>query len=224
MKYFRDSNPSTNRPYVNVRQPLPPREWFTPHPEVLTAYDEMVRLNEAIVKHAHEAIACRAKADSADADYSQAVAEALRTGADPDGVTNKRDAYLAQATAHDRLSAEAKTEATAHGHRFGPIMQRVAKDVAAAAEERIRAALAELDRIEATKQAYRADIARAWPVRRAMSALHFVGGSLSQQYNVTTTDPREELDALNAEEAKITERRAKEAGALAQRDQSTHSF
>ncbi|MEV8081133.1 hypothetical protein AB0O38_16080 [Pseudarthrobacter oxydans] len=215
MKYFRDSNPSSNTPYVDPRQPLPPREWFTPFPEVLTAYDEMTRLNEAIVKHAHEAIACKAKADVADSEYSQAVSEALRAGTDPDTVTNKRDSYLAQAKAHERLSAEAQSEATAHGHRLGRIMQTVAKDVAAAAEERMRDALAELDRIEATKQAYRADIARAWPVRRAMSTLHFVGGGLSQQYTINTTDPREELDTLNAEEAKISERRAKEAHSLA---------
>lgn len=215
MKYFRDSNPSFNSPYVNPQQQMPPVEWIAPHPEALQAYQEMTRLNEAIVKHAHEAIECKAKADQADAEYSQAVAEALRTGTDPDTVTNKRDSYLAQATAHERLSAEAKREATAHGHRLGRALHAAAKDIAAAAEERMRAALEEIDRIEATKRAYLADIARAWPVRRAMSTLHFMGGGLYQSYNLTPTDPREELDTLNAEEKRINERRAKEAHSLA---------
>lgn len=215
MKYFTDQNPTFHTPHVDPRQPLPPREWFEDFPEVLTAYDEMVRLNKAIVDHANEAIACRAKADGADTEYSQAVAEALRNGDSPDQVRNLRDNYLTQVTAHERLSGEAKREAAAHGHRFGALIQKVASQIAASAEVRLRAALAEIARIEATKHAYLADIARVWPVRRSMSKQHYTGGGLSGYYPASPTDARAELDALNAEEAKITERRAKEADSLA---------
>lgn len=38
--------------------------------EVLTAQDEIVRLSEATVKHAHGALSCRAKADASVAEYS----------------------------------------------------------------------------------------------------------------------------------------------------------
>lgn len=215
MKYFANQNPTAHNPYVGPRQPLPPREWFQDFPDVLTGYDEMVRLNTAISDHANEAIACRAKADNADTDYSHAVAAALRTGEDPDGVTNKRDSYLAQATAHERLSEEAKREAAAHGYRFGALIQQVAGDIAAAAEVRLRADLAEIERIEATKRNYYADIARVWPVRRLMSTFKYTGGGLPAYYPQRPNDPREDLDTLNAEEAKVTERRAKEAHSLA---------
>lgn len=215
MKHFSSSLPASHNPQVNVRQPLPPREWFNAYPAVLTAYDEMVRLNGAIVEHANEAANCRHKAENADAEYSQAVAEAMRTGTSPDDVTNKRDAYLAQAVAHTRLSDEAHTEATAHGYRFGALIRTVAGEVSAAAEERILTALTEIDRIEATKRSYLADIARAWPLRRSMSSMHYVGGSLHAYSTASPHDPRAELDAINAEEAKVTARRAKEAATQA---------
>jgi len=217
VKYFSSSLPNVHSPRVDVRQPLPPREWFNAYPDVLTAYDEMQRLNGAIVEHANEAANCRAKAENADRDYSQAVAEALRTGTNVDDVTNKRDNYLAQAVAHTRLSDEAQTEATAHGHRFGALIQAVAGEVSAAAEARMLEAITELDRIEATKQAYRADIARAWPVRRSMSGMQHTGGSLDAYFTASPTDPRAELEAIKAEESKVTARQAKEAASLARR-------
>lgn len=221
MKHFSSSLPSSHNPQVNVRQPLPPREWFNDFPNVLTAYDQMVRLNGAIVEHANAAALSRNKAENADAEYSAAIKEALRTGTNVDDVTNKRDNYLAQAVAHNRLSDEAHTEATAHGYRFGALIKSVAAEVSAAAEARMLEAITELDRIEATKQAYRADIARAWPLRRSMSSMHYVGGSLHAYSTASPDDPRAELDAIKAEEAKVTARRAKEAGSQAQRD-TTH--
>ncbi|WP_426979234.1 hypothetical protein ACQCSU_08125 [Pseudarthrobacter sp. O4] len=213
MRYFASSLPSSSSPSVMVRQPMPPRDWFARFPDVLDKYDAMVRLNAAIVEHADSSRIARHNAENADFEYGESIKEALRAGTDPSAVSNKRDSYLQQASAHERLSQEAQTKATAHGHVLGEALAAVAKEVAADAEQRITNALEEVERIERTKASYLASIAHSWPIRLSMSSLHYTGGELHAHYPSAPQDAREELSNLNAEEAHIEDRRERDAAA-----------
>jgi hypothetical protein len=119
-------NQRFNRPNVPASAALLPRETFADHPDVLDAYDTMVRLNEAITENARAAGRKSQEADQAALTYKREVADALAAGMDPANVKNLEPQLRAESKAHEQFATDAKQKATAHGYVLGDLMHQVA--------------------------------------------------------------------------------------------------
>lgn len=167
-----------HRPAVAPRQPLPPREIFAGQADLLTKYDRMVSLNDAIVEHQQAEMRLLAEATAADQAYATNVREAMATGQDPAKVTNKADNLRAQAKGHVDFGSQAKTAATALGAELGALIADAAPALFEQSEATMTTAAADVTKAVAHLRATWATWGLAWNVRRILGSAHYAGGQI----------------------------------------------
>lgn len=204
-RHYASRGVTHSRPYVRPGTPLPARETFTGHDDLLAAYDEFLALDAAQRTRKADSVRLRTEAKAAEQSHSADLRAAMASG--KSAPKNRAPELLEEAERAERMAAEAKQGTTAVGHTLGELIAQAAPSLYDDLDKEMSAAAEEVEAVadQLTTAWTRWDA--AWHLRLLLSRSEIIGGNLTPHQ--TTTGPpaavTAALAAFKSEAGKLDE-------------------
>ena len=192
---------------------------------MLASYDKQATLLDAMQHHSSEIRRLRRASHEAAETYRLEVREALSTGKDTSKIQNLAPDLAVHAKEHESLLRRAQGAAEAHGQQLGKDIQAAAPLAFEGVEKRLASADTKVRRALAALEEAMGEWSSEYQTRLILSAIHLFGGPLRdhepehampKEINTALaliTDQLANVDRMKADEAQLTEERAKNARA-----------